>query len=42
MKIGQVHKIISSKFEGVEQHMAHFSIIRNYMKAEANADAWGS
>ncbi len=41
MKTGKVNKIIIGKAGLVEHPMAHFRIIRNYMKAVANGDAGG-
>lgn len=40
-KKGQVHNVISVKIGGVEQQLAHFRIIRNYMRVVAEAEAEG-
>ncbi len=37
LKTSQAHRIISAKIGGVEQHLAHFRIIRSYMREVSKA-----
>ncbi len=42
LKKTQAHDIIMAKTGGVEQYLAHFRVIRSYMREVSKADAEGT